>query len=212
VGSVKATAFQGDGSGLTALPAGSGNYIQNQVANPQAGGGFSISGNGFVGGQVGIGTTSPTAKLEVSDGNTYLGQTSIGRSGSHFQEIGYNVGFTTTNNVYTYRVADKAVSMRMGFDGFEFRTAASGTAGSALTFTERMRISSGGNVGIGTNAPAAKLDLDGPSGDALLRLRVSKTPASSADPSGSVGSFAWDDNYVYVKTSKGWKRSSLTTF
>jgi hypothetical protein len=53
---------------------------------------------------------------------------------------------------------------------------------------------------------------DVPSGDALLRLRVSKTPTSSADPSGSVGSFAWDDNYVYVKTSTGWKRSSLTTF
>jgi hypothetical protein len=66
-----------------------------------------------------------------------------------------------------------------------------------------------GFVGIGTSTPSVKLDVDGAPGEALLRLRVSKTPTSSADSSGDVGSFAWDDNYVYVKTSKGWRRAAL---
>jgi hypothetical protein len=38
------------------------------------------------------------------------------------------------------------------------------------------------------------------------------TPKTSSDASGLVGSITMDDNYIYVKTSKGWKRSSLENF
>ncbi|MEM9023049.1 MAG: hypothetical protein AAGB22_04870 [Bacteroidota bacterium] len=38
------------------------------------------------------------------------------------------------------------------------------------------------------------------------------TPANSADPNGSVGDMTRDDNYLYIKTAAGWKRSALTTF
>lgn len=37
-------------------------------------------------------------------------------------------------------------------------------------------------------------------------------PTSSADPSGQQGEIRADDNYIYFKTSTGWKRASLTTF
>ncbi len=40
-----------------------------------------------------------------------------------------------------------------------FYTAPSGSAGNVVTFTERMRITSGGNVGIGTPSPSALLHL-----------------------------------------------------
>lgn len=103
-------------------------------------------------GNVGIGTTDPQGKLDVR-GNSYLSSTSIGRSGGHYQEIGYNVGFTTTNDTYTYRYTDTSASMRMGFDGFEFRTAPVGTQGSGLILSEKMRITAGGNVGIGISSP-----------------------------------------------------------
>lgn len=45
------------------------------------------------------------------------------------------------------------------------------------------------------------------------RLNVGrKTPTGSADIQGVVGDITSDDNYVYAKTSTGWKRSALTTW
>ena len=45
------------------------------------------------------------------------------------------------------------------------------------------------------------------------RLNVAtRTPSGSADSQGTTGDYAWDDSYVYVKTSAGWKRSALSTF
>lgn len=38
------------------------------------------------------------------------------------------------------------------------------------------------------------------------------TPESSDDPKGNLGNFTRDDNYIYVKTSNGWKRSGLESF
>lgn len=45
------------------------------------------------------------------------------------------------------------------------------------------------------------------------RLNVApRTPSSSADTQGSLRDIAADDNYIYVKTSAGWKRAALSTF
>jgi hypothetical protein len=38
------------------------------------------------------------------------------------------------------------------------------------------------------------------------------TPTGTADAQGVEGQITWDDDYVYVKTSVGWKRSALSTF
>ena len=45
------------------------------------------------------------------------------------------------------------------------------------------------------------------------RLNVApRTPSGSTDTQGSVGDIAADDNYVYVKTSTGWKRAALSAW
>lgn len=63
-------ASSADSVPASGVPAGSGNYIQNSTS-PQASSNFNISSNGTIGGtliaggNVGIGTTAPTAKLSV---------------------------------------------------------------------------------------------------------------------------------------------------
>ena len=75
--------------------------------------------------------------------------------------------------------------------------------------------STSGNTAIGlkdTVATTSKLDINGDAGYNQLRLRKNYTPTSSSDPNGQTGDTAWDDNYFYIKTPSGWKRSALTTF
>ncbi|MFK7798188.1 MAG: hypothetical protein AB8E82_12095 [Aureispira sp.] len=76
----------------------------------------------------------------------------------------------------------------------------------------RIQISNAGNIGINTGAPTALFDINGTTGFDQLRLRQSFTPTSTGDASGNVGDVSWDDDFIYIKTSTGWKRSTLATF
>ncbi|WP_127593087.1 hypothetical protein [Paenibacillus lautus] len=67
---------------------------------------------------------------------------------------------------------------------------------------------SDGNIGIGTNEPDTKLDVNGD----MLRLRKKYTPASSSAAC-SQGQIAWDDQYVYVCVAQNnWKRTELSSW
>src|SRR5690625_2374967 len=64
------------------------------------------------------------------------------------------------------------------------------------------------NVGIGTDQPTAKLDVNGSS----IRLRDSKTPNTSTS-SGFKGEICYDDDFMYVCIADDtWKRSALETW
>lgn len=69
-----------------------------------------------------------------------------------------------------------------------------------------------GKIGIGTLDPESRLDISAPGGVGQLRLRQSITPTGSGDPRGKVGDLGWDDQFIYIKTAQGWKRSPLQTF
>ncbi len=81
------------------------------------------------------------------------------------------------------------------------------------------------HVWFGTEAAGYEFPItDGTSGQALVTngggqvswgtpaTHATYTPTSSADANGNVGDIAWDDGYVYVKTSAGWKRSALSNW
>lgn len=88
-----------------------------------------------------------------------------------------------------------------------------GGSSTLATGTERFCITrDSGWVGFSTPSPTAKVDITGNTGYNQLRLRTSYTPTATADANGSTGGIVWDDNYIYIKTSAGWKRAALSTF
>jgi hypothetical protein len=64
----------------------------------------------------------------------------------------------------------------------------------------------------GTTDATSRVHIDGANGYTQLRLVDSYTPTATADANGAQGDVAWDDDYIYIKTSAGWKRSALSTF
>ena len=102
---------------------------------------------------VGIGTASPTEKLSVLGGHVSVGDTT-GVGGTEFLLEGYievsgGTKYGNTSIRTTYDISSNASDML-------FYTASGGT-----NTDERMRIASGGNVGIGTSSPNSKLHVTG---------------------------------------------------
>ena len=65
-----------------------------------------------------------------------------------------------------------------------------------------------GNVGIGTDVPTEKLDINA---DAI-RIRTPQTPAS-AGAAGTAGMICWDSSYIYVCVATDtWKRVAIATW
>jgi hypothetical protein len=85
-----------------------------------------------------------------------------GGSGGDYGSVGYNVGYTTTTNTYNYVFTDSASIVKFNQGGFQFLTAPSGTAGGAITFTQAMTLTNGGNLLVGTTTDSGyKLRVNG---------------------------------------------------
>jgi hypothetical protein len=187
------TASHNTGVGSGALRAATGN--SNCAYGRDAGGRLtSGSGNILIGTNAGEAPNFATANATTTASNqtivgSYAGQnTPTQRSG--VTAVGYSalVGGDYATAVGNQARADAAGSVAIGAD--------SAGAGAVSTVADLMALGTAKHrVGI------------------LGRLNVApRTPTSSADAQGLAGDIATDDDYVYVKTSTGWKRAALTTW
>jgi len=161
-GTVKATAFTGDGSALTGVPADADWTVADVNVYRETGSvgigttsptaKLDVAGNAAISGRVGIGTTNPGYKLSVMDGSMEVQKLSSGGNDGpyiKFREKGYN----------------DVAGILFKASGFGNLNQLRFTVGAGNEDppgqTQAMVIELGGNVGIGTTSPAGKLDVNG---------------------------------------------------
>jgi len=93
-------------------------------------------------GKVGIGTPTPTSKFQIGDGTNAVEELQILTSNAGIQQIRF--GDTDDTDIGTIRYEHATNFMSFG-----------------VAASERMRITSAGNVGIGTTAPTSPLSVSG---------------------------------------------------
>ncbi|HEY9480614.1 MAG TPA: hypothetical protein VIR98_00055, partial [Candidatus Paceibacterota bacterium] len=149
-------------------------------------------------GNVGIGTTTPSQVLTIDGSSSVVtgGSTPVAVRVAHNNQDGGANTYSLTSPYVSYQLfTDDGSGTGAGVRG-EIGLTAESTANSssALTFgvhgTEKMRINSSGNVGIGTTTPGAKLDISetdsggSPGVKTLLSLTASNNQAFAPQNSG----------------------------
>ena len=138
--------------------------IGYQVSNNTFSGGYPLAINP-IGGNVGIGTSSPSANLQIGDYTGASRQIALASSTTGFCDILFGDG-AASNSSYRGVVRYDHTGENM-----QFWTAS----------TERMRIDSAGNVGINTSSPAALQEIFLTTAGKALRLNTNFANGNPVD-------------------------------
>ena len=150
--------------------------------------------------RLGIGTSSPQYSLEIQSASNPLFLTGV-QTGCFCDSI------LTINNGVVQKVSPNIMAWGLkGNSGTSAATNFLGTTDAASLViktnnTERMRVLSSGNIGIGTTAPGSKLDVKG-----TLRLSGSTSGFVGFQPAAAAGSTTYT-----LPTSDGTSGQQLTT-
>jgi hypothetical protein len=206
---------QNGGLRVSSLSSGNGGYVLDMgVSNTNGYAWMQVSNSsnlasGFtkdlvinpVGGNLGLGVTPPTGS------GTYRAF-NVGAAlmyGNSALAIASYASNADINDKYI--ISGNATSLQQYQGAFKFLTAASGTAGNAITFTQAMTLDASGNLGIGTSSPSEKLNISGGSG--ITRLKIDSTASVAASlrmttTNDSQGYINYDTgNWIFFNNSGG---------
>jgi hypothetical protein len=178
----------GSGGGFINVPTSKGLAVyQNNATNLLT---LTSSGN------LGLGVTPSAwsgvgAALQVGTSAAIIGNSV---SSSSFISNAY---FDGTN--YRYIGTGFAMRLALTSGAYAFTTAASGTAGNAITFTQAMTLDASGNLGVGVTSPSARVDVRsaiGTSVDGSQNINAIDTTAYAQGNGGGI-------SFGYVFNSSG---------
>jgi hypothetical protein len=194
-------------SGNTFITMGTGGPIQARVSSSFSG---NSAGYQYEDGVFTINSSMANAGSKYTDGvvlnKGYFGN--IGSGTKHIYRITnhYYSNITTTDTLKGLFI--DLYASKSGMTGSFGHVRAIETTEGDVLFNTRA-----GKTGIGfAGFPTSQLDVKGVNGYNQLRLRISYTPTSTSDSNGNIGDVSWDDSFIYLKTSAGWKRTALSTF
>jgi hypothetical protein len=168
-----------------------------------------------------------TTKMTITgSGNVGIGINPQGVGSAKTLEIGSrgmiydnNDNFAFVNNGWndgSWRYKETGAAILLSTDGgnFTFSNAPSGSQNSVLTWNERMRITSNGNILINTTVNAGfRLNVNGTFRATQFNLSALNTAPITATSSGVLGEIRITATYIYVCTATNtWRRVSLATW
>ena len=154
-------------------------------------------------GQVGIGTAFPSSKVTVSEADgatlTLRRNSAVGVLDDLIGKIDLYNNDTSVPGARITATVGAYVKETAGGTYLVLNTAPNGGSN-----TERMRIDSDGNVGIGTVSPSAPLDVSSTTGGVIMpRMTTTQRTAISSPTPGEMV-YDTDLNKFYGYTSSGW--------
>ena len=131
-------------------------------------------------GNIGIGTTLPTKKLDITDSpvqNTYANIQGVNLFGDATNQAGY-LGYRIGLNNSTVNASasfDVAITSGTAYLGAEINSASRDgvrilTGATEATLTEKVRINNTGNVGIGTPTPTSAIHINGSEAGSITNI------------------------------------------